>query len=262
MTSRGDRTISNSSPLTDSSVQQPPSQGSGDRSGWSGCPDPGSAALYVDGFNLYHSIRDLQSPWLRWTNLWRLGELLVAPQRHTLARVVWCSAQSQNAEKATRHRAYKKALESVGVHCLTGHFSKEKRICNSCSNIWEAPTEKEGDVNLAITIIDDAYHGVCEHAYLLTADSDQAATASLFKQRFPDRTIWSVAPPNRYHSQAIIAQLKARSHITKVTLNYLEKSIWDGRAVTRSDGSVVVMRPEKYAPENGWVHPDRRPSKK
>lgn len=261
LTTGNDRTISTPSPLADLSVLQPPGHDPEDRRRSGHLPIAGSAALYVDGFNLYHSIRDLNEPWLRWVNLWRLGELLVAPQRHSLVRVVWCSAQSQDGSKAARHRDYKKALESVGVSCLTGHFSKEDRSCVVCKNKWQAPTEKEGDVNLAITIIDDAHHGVCENVYLLTADSDQAATVSLFKRRFPERTIWSVAPPGRFHSQAIISQLKSRKHITKVTTNYLEKSVWDGRAVMK-DGAVVVMRPDRYAPKNGWVHPDRRPTKK
>ena len=28
---------------------------------------------YVDGFNLYHSIDDLQKPYLKWVNLWALA---------------------------------------------------------------------------------------------------------------------------------------------------------------------------------------------
>jgi hypothetical protein len=50
------------------------------------------AALYVDGFNLYHAIDDLQLDYLKWLNLWKLGELLIPSMSETLAKVVYCTA--------------------------------------------------------------------------------------------------------------------------------------------------------------------------
>ena len=34
-------------------------------------------AIYIDGFNLYHSIDELKRPQLKWLNLWALSELIV-----------------------------------------------------------------------------------------------------------------------------------------------------------------------------------------
>lgn len=32
---------------------------------------------YIDGFNLYHAIRDLKQPYLKWVNLWTLASVFI-----------------------------------------------------------------------------------------------------------------------------------------------------------------------------------------
>lgn len=61
------------------------------------------------------------------------------------------------------------------------------------------------DVNVAINLISDAHLDVFDVAYLLSAVSDQAATAKLFKSRFPEKTLVSVAPPGRDYSKHILS---------------------------------------------------------
>ena len=73
------------------------------------------AAFYIDGFNLYHPINDLNQPHLKWLNLWDLGQLLIPPQSETLVRVVFGTAiVTQDYNKIARHQQYMKALEIVG----------------------------------------------------------------------------------------------------------------------------------------------------
>jgi hypothetical protein len=83
----------------------------------------GRAALYVDGFNLYHAIDDLHQNHLKWLNLWALGQLLIPSLSQTLVKVVYCTAiRTDDAKKMMRHRGYFRALEALGVTCLKGHF--------------------------------------------------------------------------------------------------------------------------------------------
>jgi hypothetical protein len=115
---------------------------------------PERAAFYIDGFNLYHAIDDLGQPHLKWLNLWKLGALLIPQQSQTLVRMVWCTAiRTKDAAAMLRHRTLIKALTTTGVVHIEGHFSKEDRECKQCGNVWQAPIEKEGDVNLAISLI-------------------------------------------------------------------------------------------------------------
>lgn len=84
------------------------------------------AALYIDGFNFYHSLDDLGQNHLKWLNMWALGELLIPGQSQKLTKVVCCTAvRGGDPAKAYRHRQYLKALKAAGVTCLEGHFAKE-----------------------------------------------------------------------------------------------------------------------------------------
>jgi hypothetical protein len=209
------------------------------------------AALYVDGFNLYHAIDDLHQNHLKWLNLWKLGELLIPSQSEVLVKVVYCTAiRSDDPQKMIRHRTYIRALEAVGVTCLKGHFSKEERSCRQCFARWQAPVEKQGDVNLAITLIDDAHTGVFDHAYLITADSDQAATVRLLCERFPTKQLTTVSPPGRTHCKEILAYTPR-----KIALNvaHLARSLFPKHVIV--DGRLIVSRDPAYDPPAG--PPDR-----
>jgi uncharacterized LabA/DUF88 family protein len=148
------------------------------------------AAFYIDGFNLYHPINDLNQPHLKWLNLWDLAQLLIPPQSETLVRVVFGTAiVTQDYNKIARHQQYMKALEIVGVVCLKGSKAFEPAKCRNCGSQWKEPKEKETDINLALSLFDDAYQDIFDHAYLLSSDSDQAATARMFKNTISSKEV-------------------------------------------------------------------------
>jgi hypothetical protein len=206
---------------------------------------PIRAAFYVDGFNVYHSLDDLQRPHYKWLDWWALGELLIPSKSETLVRVAMCTAlKTSSPEKLTRHRTYLKALEARGVECLRGHFINEKRNCNRCSAEWQAPVEKQGDVNLAISLIADAHKDVFDHAYLVTADSDQAATARMLKADFPDKKLTTVVITGRSHSKEIVASADATMTINT---GHIERCLLPKLL----PGAEAILRPTAYDPPGG-----------
>jgi uncharacterized LabA/DUF88 family protein len=212
------------------------------------------AAFYIDGFNLYHPINDLNQPHLKWLNLWDLGQLLIPPQSETLVRVVFGTAiVTQDYNKIARHQQYMKALEIVGVVCVKGSKAFEPAKCRNCGSQWKEPKEKETDINLALSLFDDAYQDIFDHAYLLSSDSDQAATARMFKMRFPQKKFTSVSPPTRDPSKAILAHA---DHKIKLSVEHLERCLF-GAAVGLGTPN-AVRRPATYAPPAGWVDPRDR----
>jgi hypothetical protein len=209
------------------------------------------AALYVDGFNLYHAIDDLHQNHLKWLDLWALGKLLIPSQTQTLVTVVYCTAiRTDDAKKMIRHRGYCRALEAIGVTCLKGHFSREGRNCLKCGAVWQAPVEKQGDINLAISLIDDAYTDVFDHAYLITADSDQAATVRLLRERFPQKSITTVSPPGRSHCKEILAQTPLK---IALSATHLARCLLPKHVIV--DGKPIVTRDPAYNPPQGWKPP-------
>src|SRR5690242_3052714 len=88
------------------------------------------AALYIDGFNLYHPIKRMGADFchLKWANLWRLGEILTQPQGQELVKVTFCTAVPsvrQDHEQRNRHERFNDAQRACGVTIKLGHYVPE-----------------------------------------------------------------------------------------------------------------------------------------
>ena len=66
---------------------------------------------FIDGFNLYHAIKRLNVPYLKWLNLWSLASVFVRPKSQQLVDVVYFSAYADwLPQSKKRHVQYVKAL--------------------------------------------------------------------------------------------------------------------------------------------------------
>jgi hypothetical protein len=129
-------------------------------------------AFFIDGFNLYHAIDDLQDNRLKWLNLkslaesyLRAGDTLVSVAYFT-AFNVWDKAKRQ------RHVAYANALQHLGVETILGGFLKTPKWCRKLNRSCNFHSEKKTDVGIAVRLIADAFEDKFDLAFLLTADSD------------------------------------------------------------------------------------------
>ncbi|QND61967.1 hypothetical protein [Mesorhizobium huakuii] len=86
---------------------------------------------------------------------------------------------------------------------------------------------------------------VCDRVgYLLTADSDQVATAKMFRERFPDKQIISAARRADLTAKEILPHVHDIRSIEKATI---EACQFEG-AVIIVNGERVAKRPAEYAP--------------
>jgi hypothetical protein len=135
-----------------------------------------------------------------------------------------------------------------------GHFIADTVSCNGFGRTWNADHEKESDVNIALHMFDDACQEVFDAAYLVTADSDQGATARMLKARFPAKQLVSVVPPGMEPSKAILTHTKL---VRRITVENLEDCLFPSFELDR--GAVMYRRPAEYDPPAGWLPPsDRR----
>lgn len=211
------------------------------------------AAVYIDGFNLYHAIRELKQPYLRWLNLWELSRALIHPTRDQLEKVMWCTAEiTWDHQKQKRHRDYRKALEAVGVTCALGHFIQEPVKDLKGNVLFQKDTEKEGDIHVALHLILDGMANLYDIAYLVSADSDLAATVKIFRGKLASKgkKLISVAPPGRIHSQHVLSYADGSIQIKQ---SVIEACLFQ-RQVTQK-GRFVVSRPSFYDPPPGWKRP-------
>jgi hypothetical protein len=205
------------------------------------------AAVYVDGFNLFHAIDELGPDYLKWVDLMALSRL-IAPRSQVIRQVTWCTAFRPQAKALTeRHQAYFDALKATGVTCLSGHFVVYSDGCNACGHTWAVHEEKQSDVNLALSILDDAHENRFDVCYLVTTDGDHAATARFLKERFPQKRLVVVAPPERKPNRTLLEWADAQAVIS---VDQLERALLPA-VVQGEDGP--ILRPAVYEPP----HPPR-----
>ena len=239
----------------------PPSAKAGGVSISEAFAEPQRAALYVDGFNLYHAIDALNQPHLKWLDLAALGNRVLNRRTQRLVKVHYFTALKPGAfEKNKRHREYITALKYFNVAVHEGHFIKDAVDCRKCGHVWDKPQEKETDVSIALHLVDDAYQDVFDVAYLLTANSDQGATARMMKRRFPTKALVSLVPPGMEASKAILSHTSLKQ---KITIEFLEDCLLPAFTMMgpKENQSVAFRRPSNYDPPKGWLPPVERRKK-
>ena len=213
------------------------------------------AGIYVDGFNLYHALDDLGQPYLKWLSLWKLAERLAKARGYDVEKVVFCTAMFPgDFGKQKRHQAYNAAQKAFGVEVILGHTTKEPQDCKACGHRWDAPREKETDINVALSMFRDASGGKINVAYLVTADTDQAASLRFLRSCVPLVRRVVVTPPGRQKSKHL---RDLADENRQLTIDDIDSCIMRD-IVTPTQGR-AIPRPATYAPPAGWVHPDDRP---
>ena len=201
----------------------------------------------IDGFNLYHAIKRLHKPCLKWVDLRVLSQVLLKNNSEELLSVLYFSAKATHCNKSIRERqqAYIKALELSGVTPILGQFKKKDRFCPSCKHKWTGHEEKETDVNIALYLLDLAYQNAFDRALVISNDSDLVPAIRLVRKRFPEKIITTVCPPHSYHINELI---QVSSNKAKIRLEHLERCLMPD-IVYGEDEIEMVVRPIEYEPD-------------
>ncbi len=164
-------------------------------------------AVYVDGFNLYHAIDELNVPKLKWLNLDALARSLLRPQETLVKCHYFTSIVDWNPKKEANHRAYIAAQRAQGLTITYGTFKTSKKHCAQFSRQCLFREEKRTDVALGVQIVADALTDVFDRLILVTADTDQIPSVSLVhKLRSNIQLTWA-APPNRMRNAREIGKI-------------------------------------------------------
>ncbi|MGO7156593.1 NYN domain-containing protein [Rhizobium leguminosarum] len=202
------------------------------------------AALYVDGFNLYYPLCKLGANHYKWLDLWKLGKRVAEDRSHTLVSVTYCTAYRKDLDAKRRHQAYVQALESANVKCILGHYIATKSDpCHNCGDVYDSFSEKQSDINLALSLFADAKDDTFDWAYLLTADSDQTATAKFLKSHYPEKRLVTVAPPGQEISTNIANEADGKRRLNVEDI----KSCLFPPIILR-DGDLPIRCPREYEP--------------
>ena len=165
-------------------------------------------SFLVDGFNLYHSLKDVRGA--RWLDLISFCKSYLPKinRAATLESVQYFSAlvthlQSRNRHAINRQRDFISCLEDSGVEVVLGRF-KRKRVTSP----WtpgnpqfrvrtRTHEEKETDVAIATHLIELLVNNTCDAAVLVTGDTDLAAGVKVAKRMFPQKEVFFLFPVGR-----------------------------------------------------------------
>ena len=162
---------------------------------------------FIDGFNLYHALSkrggaanyadEIRFRQYKWLCLRTLISQFVRPTEQ-LAGVEYFTAYPNwpgSEEKKRRHETYVGAVRSRGVTVTFGEFKFKDTECRHCGGVFQAPVEKETDINIALAMLGKAH--LYDKAILLTADSDQAPVIRTLRSLYPSKQYVSLAPIGR-----------------------------------------------------------------
>ncbi len=149
-------------------------------------------SFLVDGFNLYHSVKDAEQATgvrAKWLDLRRFLETylpLLGPDAR-LESIHYFSALAThtNADAVRRHQTFIEALKHSGVVIELGRFKEKTVWCDRCKRNLIRHEEKETDVAIATRLLELILTDRCDTAVLMTgrhghcpSDSDGQTAAS------------------------------------------------------------------------------------
>lgn len=194
--------------------------------------------VYVDGFNLYHGLKDKFGRRLLWLDLEAMARSL--RPKSTLVEVRYFTAPVlDDPPAASRQGRYQQALlaNSNGLVSITqGRYQKKTMTCRRCQATWIHYEEKETDVNIATSLVADAARQRADTALIVSADSDLVPAVKAARVLNPTMFLAAAFPPKRYSAE-LKKLMPASFHIgtSKLTGSQLPEVVRDvdGRAYQR-----------------------------
>jgi uncharacterized LabA/DUF88 family protein len=156
--------------------------------------------VYIDGFNLYFGMREAGLDNCRWLNLQKMSQKLLQSHQELIEIKYFTSRVSNNPEKQKRQSTYIDALESIGIKVFYGNYQDGKESCKRCNHVWRTAKEKMTDVNIATTMIVDAYNDCYDMAMLVSGDSDLVPPIRAIHENFNKKRVLVAFPPKRHNS--------------------------------------------------------------
>lgn len=155
-------------------------------------------SFLIDGFNVYHSLQELQKMTgkpVKWLDLRKLCGSYIQKvraaigERVEIAGIHYFSALAMHKRFAEpgvirRHQDYIRALESTGVSVTLSAYKQRPMKCHHCKAEFWRPEEKETDVAIAVKLIEVFARAECDAAVVVSGDTDLLPAVRTVKALF------------------------------------------------------------------------------
>jgi uncharacterized LabA/DUF88 family protein len=174
---------------------------------------------YVDGFNLYHGMHERFRRTYNWLDVEGLARQLVRRDERLVGVRYFTARVRRGRGGRLRQNRY---LEALAAHCplvkiVEGRFQEKTITCLSCRSRWVTYEEKESDVNMAITIVEDGARNRYDTALIVSADSDLSPAIRAVRRLRPESCLVAAFPPRR-HSDELSRHVDRTVHVDRTML--------------------------------------------
>jgi uncharacterized LabA/DUF88 family protein len=184
----------------------------------------------IDGFNLYHSIVDIQRyqrnhPILKWLNIHGFCSsfLHIIGANAKLEKIYYFSAYAYHLNDQSivqRHMDYIECLKSTGIEPILGRFKPKKVTCSRCHRDFMKHEEKETDVAISVKLLEVFFKKECDTVCIVTGDTDIIPAIKTANCLFPDKHVLCAFPLYRKNDELLeIAPDSFKIHINSYKNN-------------------------------------------
>jgi hypothetical protein len=179
-------------------------------------PSAPRTIIYIDGLNFYYGAVKA-SPELKWLNLERFCRLL--RPHDDIRQIRYFSALIQGLTKGHQEE-YLRALSTLSlVEVVLGKFKMKRAKCgvSACTHAtrwFQTPEEKRTDVNIAVSMVDDAYQNMCDQLIIFSGDSDLVPAVNVIRLRFPEKKV-IVYVPSSDPVRGAAVELRTSAHVNR-----------------------------------------------
>jgi uncharacterized LabA/DUF88 family protein len=153
--------------------------------------------FFIDGFNIYHAIKDIKKYQYKWLDLEKLAKCFVKRDEEIAGIYYFTALAHWNPDKVKKHRNYIKALETVNVRPIYGQFKRREKKCPKCKRKYWTHEEKQTDVNIAINLFKLSIEDKYDKAFIISGDSDLIPSIKAVRESFPTKQIGVIVPIGR-----------------------------------------------------------------
>lgn len=195
-------------------------------------------AFLIDGFNFYHSIKDLSRNF-RWFDYAKFCRHFLRGSDSIHSITYFTALAHWRANSEARHKIFIEACKIMGIRVVEGKFKDKHSRCPKCGKPIVRHEEKATDVNIAL----QAYRLAkdVDQIFLVSGDTDLIPAIRAIKDDYPQVRVGAIFPFNRS-----TREFKTEVDVSHKTSQKILGNFLLPPSLTKKDGTVITCPP-------GWV---------
>lgn len=205
-------------------------------------PRRNKVIAYIDGYNLYHALKEANWQRFYWLDISALCQSLLRHDQELVLAKYFTALVKGPADKQARQAAFCDALKHTkGIRVVYGRFKYNDVECRNCHCIESVPTEKRSDVSLAVEMLSDAHNNQFDTALLVSGDTDFCPAVEAVLKTYPGKRVVVCFPPNRQNNE--LRQV-ASAHLVIGRAKFAQSQFPD--TIIKAAGDTIT-RPERWS---------------